>query len=49
MEKAACSYPAYAWERNAGYPTLYHRKAVLNFGPSPLHRKTFRVELKEKD
>jgi ribonuclease HII len=49
MEKAACSYPEYAWERNAGYPTLYHRKAVLNFGPSPLHRKTFRVELKEKD
>jgi ribonuclease HII len=49
MEKAACSYPEYAWERNAGYPTFYHRKAVLNFGPSPLHRKTFRVELKEKD
>ena len=49
MEKAACSYPEYAWERNSGYPTLYHRKAVLNFGPSPLHRKTFRVELKEKD
>jgi ribonuclease HII len=47
MEKAAFTYPAYAWERNAGYPTLHHRKAILNFGPSPLHRKTFRVELKE--
>lgn len=49
MEKAALTYPEYAWERNAGYPTLHHRKAVLHFGPTPLHRKTFRVELKEKD
>ncbi|MHA8065125.1 ribonuclease HII [Aquirufa sp. ROCK2-A2] len=49
MEKAALNYPEYAWERNAGYPTLHHRKAVLHFGPTPLHRKTFRVELKEKD
>jgi ribonuclease HII len=49
MENAALNHPEYAWERNAGYPTLHHRKAILNFGPSPLHRKTFRVELKEKD
>ena len=48
MQKAAERFPGYGWERNAGYPTLEHRKAVLAIGPSEIHRKTFRVELKEK-
>ena len=48
MQKAAEKYPGYGWERNAGYPTLEHRKAVLCLGPTEIHRKTFRVELKEK-
>jgi len=48
MKNAAEKYPGYGWERNAGYPTLQHRKAVLNLGPTEIHRKTFRVELKEK-
>jgi ribonuclease HII len=48
MQKAAEQYPGYGWERNAGYPTLEHRKAVLSLGPTEIHRKTFRVELKEK-
>ena len=47
MEKAAETYPGYGWERNAGYPTLFHRKAILQNGPCEIHRKTFRVELKE--
>ncbi len=48
MQKAAERFPGYGWERNAGYPTLEHRKAVLRIGPTEIHRKTFRVELKEK-
>lgn len=48
MGKASIRYPGYGWERNAGYPTLEHRSAVLSIGPSEIHRKTFRVELKEK-
>ncbi len=48
MQKAAERFPGYGWERNAGYPTLEHRKAVLSIGPTEIHRKTFRVELKEK-
>ena len=48
MQKAAERFPGYGWERNAGYPTLEHRKAVLSLGPTEIHRKTFRVELKEK-
>jgi ribonuclease HII len=48
MKEAAIQFPGYGWEKNAGYPTLEHRKAVLAKGPSPIHRKTFRVEIKEK-
>ncbi|MFM1780318.1 MAG: Ribonuclease [Bacteroidota bacterium] len=46
MEKAAQEHPGYGWERNAGYPTLQHRKAILEKGLTNLHRKTFRVEIK---
>ncbi|MEY3646644.1 MAG: Ribonuclease [Bacteroidota bacterium] len=48
MKEAAEQFPGYGWERNAGYPTIEHRKAVLRMGPTPIHRKTFRVEIKEK-
>ncbi len=48
MKNAALQYPGYGWERNAGYPTIEHRKAVLSLGPTEIHRKTFRVEIKEK-
>lgn len=36
-------YPQYAWERNQGYPTQVHRKAIAEFGPSPHHRMTFQL------
>jgi ribonuclease HII len=48
MKDAAKQFPGYGWERNAGYPTIEHRKAVLHLGPTPIHRTTFRVEIKEK-
>ncbi len=48
MKNAAQTYPGYGWERNAGYPTIEHRRAVLTLGPTLIHRKTFRVEIKEK-
>lgn len=34
-------YPQYDWENNKGYPTTKHRRAVLQYGPTPYHRKTF--------
>lgn len=36
-------YPVYGWERNKGYPTREHRKALVEHGPSPHHRRTFRL------
>ena len=43
MTKAAQQYPGYGWESNAGYPTKKHREAIQKLGPSPLHRKSFRL------
>lgn len=34
-------YPAYGWAKNKGYPTLEHRRAVLEHGLTPYHRRTF--------
>ena len=42
MTLLAGEYPQYGWEINKGYPTAAHRKAIAEFGLSPLHRSTFR-------
>lgn len=34
-------FPHYHWNKNKGYATLEHRKAILDHGISPLHRKSF--------
>jgi len=36
-------FPAYKWDRNKGYPTAQHRKAIAETGFSPFHRLTFNV------
>jgi len=41
MEKIHEEYPAYGWKRNKGYPTSFHREALLKYGISPYHRKSF--------
>ena len=41
MLKAAEAYPNYGWQTNMGYPTIAHRKALAELGPTPLHRSTF--------
>ncbi len=43
METLALSYPQYGWEKNAGYPTPHHRKAIAQHGITPLHRKSFNM------
>lgn len=34
-------FPQYAWDRNKGYPTPAHRRAIAEFGATPFHRMTF--------
>jgi ribonuclease HII len=43
MEKLHCEYPEYGWITNKGYPTLFHRTAIMKFGLTPYHRKTFHL------
>ena len=35
--------PLYAWNENKGYPTKAHYEAILKHGPSPWHRRSFRL------
>ena len=41
MAAHAETYPGYGWERNRGYPTPDHRRALRELGPTPLHRRSF--------
>jgi ribonuclease HII len=41
MNEAALRYPAYGFERNAGYGTPDHLRSIGQHGPCPLHRQTF--------
>jgi ribonuclease HII len=43
MEQLHEEFPMYNWIKNKGYPTLEHRAAIRKHGPSPYHRKSFRL------
>ena len=34
-------YPEYGFDKHKGYGTKAHTDAILKYGPSPIHRKTF--------
>lgn len=36
-------YPMYNWNKNKGYPTKDHREAILKYGITKYHRKTFQL------
>jgi ribonuclease HII len=41
MEEYAKTYPAYGFERNKGYGTAEHIRAIKEHGICPIHRRTF--------
>ena len=41
MDEFAKIYPQYGFERNKGYGTSEHIKAIKEYGLSPIHRRTF--------
>jgi ribonuclease HII len=41
MADYARDYPGYGWERNRGYGTPEHWRALHALGPTPLHRRSF--------
>ena len=34
-------HPQYGWDRNKGYPTKIHRRAIQKYGATPYHRMSF--------
>ena len=41
----AKKYPEYGFEKHKGYGTKEHCEAILKYGPSPIHRRTFLKKL----
>ena len=41
MKEYAEKYPQYGFEKHKGYGTEAHRKAILEYGPSEIHRMSF--------
>lgn len=35
-------FPQYGWDTNRGYGTAAHWEALFRFGPSPIHRRSFK-------
>lgn len=45
MEEMARAYPQYAFEKHKGYPTKLHYELLREFGPCPIHRRSFLKKL----
>ena len=41
MQRLAARYAGYGWEKNAGYPTAAHRRAIAELGATAHHRRGF--------
>lgn len=44
MEDLHAAHPEYGWKENKGYATRQHREALDRMGPTPHHRRSFRLE-----
>ena len=45
MEEMAALYPEYEFGKHKGYPTKRHYELVREFGPCPIHRRSFLKKL----
>jgi ribonuclease HII len=41
MNELHMRYPNYNFHLNKGYPTKFHREALVKHGPTPVHRRSF--------
>jgi len=42
MEIYHIDYPEFGFARHKGYPTKAHKEAIREFGPCPIHRRSFK-------
>ena len=43
MQQLHEEFPMYGWNKNKGYGTLEHRKAIEKYGLCKYHRKSYRI------
>ncbi|MCQ2273494.1 MAG: ribonuclease HII [Bacteroidales bacterium] len=48
MKQMHEKYPQYGFDRHKGYPTAAHYAALKEYGPSPIHRMTFKLTKEDK-
>jgi ribonuclease HII len=41
MERLDVRYPGYGFSQHKGYGTAFHRRIIVEKGPSPVHRRTY--------
>lgn len=41
MCQTALKYPEFGFDKHVGYATPTHRDAIIEFGPTPIHRRSF--------
>ncbi|OPZ57333.1 MAG: Ribonuclease HII [Synergistetes bacterium ADurb.Bin520] len=41
MDRLDRLFPEYGFRAHKGYPTAAHRRALAQYGPSPVHRRSF--------
>ena len=46
MQQLHKEFPQYGWDRNKGYGTEIHRKAIFSFGLCRYHRRSFSIQPK---
>jgi len=42
MEIYHLYYPHFGFSQHKGYPTRAHKEAIREFGPCPIHRRSFK-------
>lgn len=42
-------HPEYGWDTNFGYATKKHQEALIKFGPTKYHRRSFRLDYSIQD
>lgn len=49
MQQLHLVQPQYNWQKNKGYATKDHQQALNLYGPSPYHRRSFRLDYSGSD
>lgn len=49
MRKLHTEFPQYNWQKNKGYGTAEHRKAIEEFGLCTYHRRSFNIDNKQEE